>query len=172
MNAERLRVIFAEEEILRKTGVLAQVVFEAIGLDPIPVPDQEKTRLALNKMNELLDQFDRLGGWKKMKLSKLPAQDRALLEYLPWALAGRMVMLATEAISKGYGSENDRCVRMFEFVAEKLGINSNPRESAEIFVECGGEVFDTLEKNNGIDIEMLVTEVRLINEALFPALSA
>lgn len=165
MGKETIRSRFFEDELAAETVEMAQVILEVIDNDP-PITNDVKSKNLMKFVTDILDRYIQHSGWGEWS-EAVDEQTKATVEYLPWALLGRMTSEASHNLN--FRRENARSVRIYLEVAQRLDLENDPRQLEGLIDQKTGVTLDLIEASNEVDIERMVQDIRMINEAIFPS---
>ena len=140
---------FTPESVRMSEAVLGVLGERILTVEPMMMQQKEglrQYRLAMDKV---------------VSGNKLSPQERALLEYAPWALFGRLL-----AVTRGKKYEPEWIQDRDEIVTA-LGWGDDAVQVEQRLNQGIDRVFDRLDADGGVDIDKLVQNVMGINTALF-----
>ena len=99
---------------------------------------------------------------KVISSNKLSAQEKALLEYTPWALLGRLL-----AVTRGAGKFEPGWIQDRNEMVAALGWGDDLDQVEDKLNQGIDQIFERLEADEGVDVAKLIQHVTGINTALF-----
>ena len=153
-QTEGLRFLTREMGFTPESVRMSEAVLEVLGeriLTVEPMMMQQK---------EGLRQY-RLAMDKVVSGSKLSAQEKALLEYTPWALLGRLLAVTRgKKYEPGWVQDRDEIVTTLGWGEDLVQVEQRLNQEID-------RIFDRLDADSSVDIDKLVSNVMGINTALF-----
>jgi len=152
---EGLRFLTREMGFTPESVRMSEVVLGVLGeriLTVEPMMMQQKEGLRQYRM--AMD--------KVISSNKLSAQEKALLEYTPWALLGRLL-----AVTRGAGKFEPGWIQDRDGIVAALGWGDDLTQVEHKLNQGIDRIFDRLETDESVDVAKLVQHVMGINTALF-----
>lgn len=140
---------FTPESVRMSEAVLGVLGERILTVEPVMMQQKEglrQYRLAMDKV---------ISG------NKLSAQEKALLEYTPWALLGRLLAVTRgKKFEPGWVQDRDKIVMALGWGEDLIQVEDKLNQGID-------RIFDRLDADGSVDMEKLVQNVMGINTALF-----
>ena len=141
---------FTPESVRMSEAVLGVLGERILTVEPMMMQQKEglrQYRLAMNKM---------ING------NKLSVQEKALLEYTPWALLGRLL-----AVTRGAGKFEPEWIQVRDEILAALGWGDDLNRVEHKLNQEIGRIYDRFEADESVDVDKLIQYVIGISTALF-----
>jgi len=140
---------FTPESVRMSEAVLGVLGERILTVEPVMMQQKEglrQYRLAMDKV---------ISG------NKLSAQEKALLEYTPWALLGRLLAVTRgKKYEPGWVHDRDEIVMALGWGDDLSQVEYKLNQGID-------KIYDRLEADEGVDVAKMVQHVMGINTALF-----
>lgn len=141
---------FTPESVRMSEVVLGVLGERILTVEPMMMQQKEGLRKYMLAMDKMISS------------NKLSAQEKALLEYTPWALLGRLL-----AVTRGAGKFEPGWIQDRNEMVAALGWGDDLDQVEDKLNQGIDQIFERLEADEGVDVAKLIQHVTGINTALF-----